>query len=73
RLQRVQFALKGIPWFFGKHGKLSAMREQYLDWFKPDFHPSQHPVIRQYQVWVDVLAETNDPIQAGEAFWKAAL
>ena len=49
------------------------MREQYLDWFKPDFHPSQHPVIRQYQVWVDVLAETNDPIQAGEAFWKAAL
>ena len=25
RLQRAQFALKGIPWFFGKHGKLSAM------------------------------------------------
>lgn len=71
--QRAQMAVKGLPWFFGRQGKLSAMRHQYLDWFKKDFHPSQHPVIRQYQTWVDTLAATNDPIQAGEAFWQAAL
>jgi len=29
-------------------------------------------VIAQYDVWVKTLAETNDPIQAGEAFWQAA-
>lgn len=71
--QRTQMAIKGLPWFFGQKGKLSAMRHQYLDWFKKDFHPSQHPVIRQYQTWVDTLAKSNDPIQAGEAFWQAAL
>ncbi len=70
--QRLKMSVKGLPWFVGKHGTLTAMRGQYLDWFKADFHPSQHPVIRQYQTWVDTLAETNDPIAAGEAFWQAA-
>ncbi|WP_111860319.1 metal-dependent hydrolase [Acinetobacter sp. CFCC 10889] len=73
RLERAKMAVRGLPWFFGKQGKLSAMREQYMDWFKADFHPSQHAVIRQYQVWVDTLAATDDPIAAGEAFWQAAV
>ncbi|QIO05131.1 metal-dependent hydrolase [Acinetobacter shaoyimingii] len=72
RLDRVKMLYKGLPWFFGKKGMLTSMKSQYLDWFKKDFHPSQHPVIHQYQVWVDTLAATNDPIQAGEAFWQAA-
>ncbi|WP_089606476.1 metal-dependent hydrolase [Acinetobacter piscicola] len=72
-LQRAKMTVQGIPWFFGRNGKLTAMHRQYLDWFKKDFHPNQHPMIRQYQTWVDMLAETNDPIQAGEAFWQAAL
>ncbi|NNP72973.1 hypothetical protein A7P53_10365 [Acinetobacter defluvii] len=37
-----------------------------------DFHPSQHPIIRQYQTWLDVLQQTSDPIAAGNAFWQAA-
>ena len=71
RFERVKMFAKGIPWFFGKKGVFSARSDQYLDWYKADFHPSQHPVIHQYQVWVDTLAETNDPIAAGEAFWQA--
>ena len=71
RLERLKMAAKGLPWFVGKKGIFSAMRSQYLDWFKKDFHPSQHPVIHQYQTWIDTMAETNDPIVAGEAFWKA--
>lgn len=70
--ERLQMNLRGLPWFFGKNGVLSRMRRQYLDWFKPDFHPSQHPLIAQYEVWVQTLQETGDPIQAGEAFWQAA-
>lgn len=73
RLDRIKLARKGLPWFFGKKGTLSRMKSQYLDWFKKDFHPSQHTVIRQYQVWVDTLEKTNDPIAAGEAFWAAGL
>ena len=70
--ERLQMNMRGLPWFFGKNGVLSRMRRQYLDWFKKDFHPSQHPPIAQYQVWVQALQETGDPIQAGEAFWQAA-
>ena len=71
-LQRLQMNIRGLPWFFGKKGTLTRMGKQYRDWFKKDFHPSQHPVIAQYDVWVKTLAETGDPIQAGEAFWQAA-
>ena len=70
--ERLRLNIKGLPWFFGKHGTLTRMSKQYKDWFKKDFHPSQHPVIAQYEVWVKTLAETNDPIAAGEAFWQAA-
>lgn len=71
RLERLKMTTKGLPWFFGKNGMLTRMRDQYSDWFKKDFHPSQHPVIAQYDVWVNTLAETGDPIAAGEAFWQA--
>lgn len=73
RLERIKMTVKGLPWFLGKNGMLTTMKSQYLDWFKPDFHPSQHPVIHQYQTWLDTLAQTNDPIAAGEAFWQAGL
>ena len=72
-IERIKMNIKGLPWFFGRQGTLSRMKSQYLDWFKKDFHPNQHPVIRQYQTWIDVMAATDDPIQAGEAFWQAAL
>ena len=60
-----------MPWFIGRNGMLTKMRKPYTDWFKKDFHPSQHPIIAQYDVWLKTLADTNDPIQAGEVFWQA--
>ena len=71
RTQRLKMNVRGLQWLFGKQGKLRKMQSQYRDWFKPDFHPSQHPIIAQYDVWLDTLAQTGDPIQAGEAFWQA--
>ena len=71
-IQRAKLFAKGLPWFLGKQGKLTKMKSQYLDWFKADFHPSQHPIIAQYDVWIDTLAKTKDPIQAGDAFWANA-
>lgn len=71
RTQRLKMNIRGLQWLFGKQGKLRKMQSQYRDWFKPDFHPSQHPIIAQYDVWLDTLAQTGDPIQAGEAFWQA--
>ena len=64
RTQRLKMNVRGLQWLFGKQGKLRKMQSQYRDWFKPDFHPSQHPIIAQYDVWLDTLAQTGDPIQA---------
>lgn len=72
KFQRAKLFAKGLPWFLGKKGKLSKMKSEYLDWFKADFHPSQHPIITQYDVWIENLAKTQDPIQAGDAFWQNA-
>ena len=71
-VDRLLFNVRGLPWFIGPKGMLTKMRKPYSSWFDPNFHPSQHPVIAQYDVWVKTLAETNDPIAAGEAFWQAA-
>lgn len=71
RTQRIKMNVRGLQWLFGKRGKLRKMQSQYRDWFKLDFHPSQHPIIAQYDVWLETLAQTGDPIQAGEAFWQA--
>lgn len=69
--QRLQLFRKGLPWFLGPKGVLTAMKKEYLDWYKSDFHPSQHPVIHQYDVWVKTYEATKDPILAGQAFWEA--
>ncbi|SPL71606.1 metal-dependent hydrolase [Acinetobacter stercoris] len=71
--QRYQLARRGLPWLVGKNGVLSKIKNEYLDWYKADFHPSQHAVIQQYPTWVETLAKTGDPILAGEAFWQAAI
>lgn len=71
KVERLKLFSSGLPWFFGRKGILPKMNKQFFSWFKRDFHPSQHPVIAQYDVWVDVLAHTQDPIQAGQAFWEA--
>jgi predicted metal-dependent hydrolase len=71
RLERARLFAEGLTWLFGKNGILSPMKQAYRDWFKKDFHPSQHAVVAQYPVWLKTLAETGDPIQAGQAFWEA--
>lgn len=71
--ERIQMNIKGLPWFIGKNGILTSMRKPFMSWFNKDFHPSQHPIIKQYPVWVETLEKTGDPIAAGEAFWQAGL
>lgn len=72
-LQRMKLIGRGLPWLIGRKGVMRRKQSMFLSWFKTGFHPSQHPVIAQYDVWIRVLEETKDPIQAGEAFWQAGL
>lgn len=73
QMQRLALFYHGLPWFFGKNGVLNQIKAPYLSWYKQGFHPSQHPIIRQYKVWVELMEKTGDPILAGNAFWEAGL
>jgi len=71
--ERINFARKGLPKVFGRKGLLAPMAKSWFDYFRPSFHPWQHPAITQYQVWLDTFAQTGDPIKAGEAFHQAGI
>ena len=70
-LQRAKLIGQGLRWGFSRTGVLAPMAKPWLSYFKPSFHPNQEETVAQYQVWLDVFAETNDPIQAGQAFHRA--
>ncbi len=70
-LQRARLIGEGLRWGFSRSGVLAPMAKPWLSYFKPDFHPNQQDTVDQYQVWLDVYAETGDPIQAGQAFHRA--
>lgn len=70
--KRVKHIARGLHWGFNRKGILAPMAKTWLEYFLPDFHPSHAPHIAQYSTWLDVYALTYDPIQAGEAFHRAA-
>ncbi len=71
-IERARLFAGGLPWLFGpRKGILAPMRSAYLQWFKPDFHPNDIPVVAQYPVWLRVFEETRNPLLAAEAFWAA--
>lgn len=70
-LQRARMYAAGLPWLLGRKGLLTPMRKPFMQWFRRDFHPNDIPMVAQYPVWVQVFAETGNPLLAGEAFWAA--
>ncbi|EMI5620021.1 hypothetical protein I6M69_14885 [Acinetobacter nosocomialis] len=70
-IKRAQMFKQGMKWLFAKDGIFTAMKKPFMTWYKKDFHPNQHPVIAQYDIWVETLERTGDPLQAGEALWHA--
>ena len=70
--ERLQLFRRGLPWFIGPNGILTAMKQPYKDWFKADFHPSQHAVIHQYEVWVKPLKQPAIQLWPVRHFGKQA-
>lgn len=69
--QRFGMFRKGIPWLFGSKGMLANVKDEYLEWFTPDFHPDNQTMIHSYPKWCEVYEATNDEIAAGQALWEA--
>lgn len=71
RWQRTILMTKGIKWIFGPQGFMTPNISLILDGFKKDFHPSDHPIIAQYDVWLEALQVSGDPVFAGNKYWEA--
>ncbi len=55
QLLNVRQNIKGFNYIFGRKGVLSNLLPQYLDWFKPNFHPSHHDTDALLATWQDKL------------------
>lgn len=50
---------KGLTFLFGRKGLFTRLAPQYLDFFKPGFHPSQHDTEALLDEWRDKLFGEN--------------
>jgi len=71
RWERVKLMTKGMWWLFKPGGLYMPMLGHYVQYFKPGFHPWQTGQMRSYQLWLDTLNRTGDPILAGEVLHAA--
>ena len=61
--------VKGFGYIFGRQGVLSRLLPQYLDWFKPKFHPSHHNTDALLADWQEKLFGENGSLK--DRFVKA--
>lgn len=57
-LFKVRSTLKGLNWMFGfgrNNGHFRRLLPEYLDFFRPDFHPWQHDNSAEIAYWKEVL------------------
>ena len=59
QLLNVRQNLKGFNYLFGYKGKFSSLLPKYLDWFKPNFHPSHHDTDALLELWRENLFGEN--------------
>ncbi len=55
QLRKIRQNLAGFGYIFGHQGVLSRLLPQYLDWFKPGFHPSHHDTDALLAEWQEKL------------------
>lgn len=64
QLLNVRRNLHDFGYIFGRQGKFSRLLPQYLDWFKPGFHPSHHDTDALLVEWRDKLFGENGSLKA---------
>lgn len=59
QLLNVRQNINGFNYIFGRKGVFSTLLPQYLDWFKPNFHPSHHDTDALLARWQKTLFGEN--------------
>ena len=68
---RAAMWLKGLWWLYKPGGLFSSVFGHYATYYRPGFHPWQTGQMDSYQIWLDTLERTGNPILAGEALHAA--
>lgn len=72
RWQRTKIWAKGLWWLYKPKGLLTPVLGSFLAYLKPGFHPWQQAVVPSYARWMEALARSGDPVEAGDALQGAA-
>jgi hypothetical protein len=70
--QRTKLMTKGIWWLYKPGGLYMPVLGQYLEYFKPGFHPWQTEHLKSYEAWLETYARTGNPILAGDVMLAGA-
>ncbi|MFT3858303.1 MAG: metal-dependent hydrolase [Aquabacterium sp.] len=68
---RIGLFAKGLWWLYKPGGLYLSTFGHYIQYYKPGFHPWQTGQMHSYQLWLDTLNRTGNPILAGEALHAA--
>ena len=71
RWQRTKLWAKGLWWLYKPGGLYLSIFGHYIQYYKPGFHPWQSGQMHSYELWLDTLNRTGNPILAGEALHAA--
>lgn len=72
RGERLRMMIQCRWWLYGYKGVISSHLGTLLAYFKPGFHPWQQKAIHNYDAWVSTYERTGNPMEAGDALYKAA-
>lgn len=72
RWQRLRMTAKGLVWLYGPRGLFTRTSGDMLDYFRPGYHPWQHPTVHNYGRWVEAFEATGSPQAAAQALFAAA-
>jgi predicted metal-dependent hydrolase len=71
RWTRTKLWAQGLWWLYKPGGMFMSTFWHYIQYYKPGFHPWQSGQMHSYQLWLDTLNRTGDPVMAGEALHAA--
>lgn len=55
QLFKVKQNVRGLNYLFGRKGLLTRLTPQFLDWFRPSFHPNDHDTTALVAEWREKL------------------
>jgi predicted metal-dependent hydrolase len=61
--------LRGLNKLYGRKGILTGMLPEFLDWFRPGFHPWDTGMPEKVAAWLSEYEEHGDPMQASETIY----